>query len=73
MSRNIKQCKCGKTISKFNGDLEKETCFVCLENQVNEATRKRTLSDYVKNVQKKDSKPRKKEPNLHKLADIVGN
>lgn len=64
---NLKQCKCKKTISKFNGDLEKGLCFTCLAKQTSEATRKRQLSDYIK---KEKKKPKKIEKGLEKLANL---
>lgn len=66
---NLKQCKCGKTISKYNGDLEKEMCFVCLEKDISEATKKRNLKEFMTNVKKKN-KPRRIEKNLEKLAEL---
>lgn len=67
---SLKQCKCSKTISKFNGDLEKGLCFACLAKQTSEGTRKRQLSDYVKNVKKKVTKPKQINPSIIKIAKL---
>lgn len=66
----LKQCTCGKTISSNNGDLNKSKCFVCLDKEVTEATRKRTLKEYMGNIKKKVSKPPKNGGRLEKLAGI---
>ncbi len=66
----LKKCKCGKTISKDMGDIEKGICFTCIDNQVSEATRKRNLSEYQSNVKKKTTKPKRIDASLVKLAKL---
>ncbi len=66
----LKKCKCSKTISKFNGDLEKRLCFTCIEKEVNEHTRLRNFKEYMGNNKKKVTKPKKIDPSIIKLAKL---
>ena len=43
MKLKLEQCKCGKTISKFNGNLEEKICDVCSEKNKKEESKRRLL------------------------------
>lgn len=66
----LKQCKCKKTFSAHDGDLEKGMCFTCLEKETESQEKTRLIKEGIAN-RKKAKKPKKIEKDMEKLAGLV--